>query len=95
MKKQYQSPMMEEYTIKSQQLLAGSDITLGTGGTEGFGTDGFGSKNSWAVTFYSLLTFNFASLNVGDVTLIVAAPRLPLLRTTARARPFHVLCFAS
>ena len=45
MKKQYQTPMMEVFTIKSQQLLAGSDITLGTGGTEGFGTDGFGSRD--------------------------------------------------
>ena len=36
---------MEVFTIKSQQLLAGSDITLGTGGTEGFGTDGFGSRD--------------------------------------------------
>lgn len=51
MKKQYQSPMMEEYTIKSQQLLAGSDITLGTGGTEGFGTDGFGSREMDDIDF--------------------------------------------
>jgi len=51
MKKQYQSPMMEEYTIKSQQLLAGSDITLGTGGTEGFGTDGFGSREMNDIDF--------------------------------------------
>lgn len=51
MKKQYQSPMMEEYAIKSQQLLAGSDITLGTGGTEGFGTDGFGSREMNDIDF--------------------------------------------
>lgn len=51
MKKQYQTPMMEAYTIKSQQLLAGSDITLGTGGTEGFGTDGFGSREMGDIDF--------------------------------------------
>ena len=47
MKKQYQSPMMEVFTIKSQQLLAGSDITIGTvtGGTEDFGDNGFGSRD--------------------------------------------------
>lgn len=44
MKKQYQTPMMEVFTIKSQQLLAGSDITLGTG-TEGFDGSGFGSRD--------------------------------------------------
>ncbi len=50
MKKQYQTPMMEVFTIKSQQLLAGSDITLGTG-TEGFGTDGFGSREMDDIDF--------------------------------------------
>ena len=51
MKKQYQSPMMEEYTIKSQQLLAGSDITIGTG-TGGFGEGGgFGSREMDDIDF--------------------------------------------
>ena len=44
MKKQYQTPMMEEYTIKSQQLLAGSDITVGTGSGD-FDGSGFGSRD--------------------------------------------------
>ena len=44
MKKQYQTPMMEVFTIKSQQLLAGSDITVGTG-SGGFDGSGFGSRD--------------------------------------------------
>ena len=35
---------MEAYSIKAQQLLAGSDITVGTG-TEGFDGSGFGSRD--------------------------------------------------
>lgn len=50
MKKQYQTPMMEVFTIKNQQLLAGSDITLGKG-NEGFGTDGFGSREMDDIDF--------------------------------------------
>ena len=44
MKKQYITPEMEAYSIKAQQLLAGSDITVGTG-TEGFDGSGFGSRD--------------------------------------------------
>lgn len=44
MKKHYITPEMEAYSIKAQQLLAGSDVTISTG-TEGFGTDGFGSRD--------------------------------------------------
>ena len=45
MKKQYQTPMMEVFTIKSQQLLAGSDITVGTDtGSGSFDGSGFGSR---------------------------------------------------
>ena len=44
MKKQYQTPMMEVFTIKSRQLLAGSDITVGTG-DGGFYGSGFGSRD--------------------------------------------------
>ena len=46
MKKQYQTPMMEVFTIKSQQLLAGSDITVGTDtGSGSFDGSGFGSRD--------------------------------------------------
>ena len=45
MKKQYITPEMEAYSIKAQQLLAGSDITVPTGGDEGFGGSGFGSRD--------------------------------------------------
>lgn len=45
MKKQYITPEMEAYSIKAQQLLAGSDVTVPTGGTEGFGPNGFGSRD--------------------------------------------------
>ena len=44
MKKQYQTPMMEVFTIKSQQLLAGSDITIGTSIGD-FDGSGFGSRD--------------------------------------------------
>ena len=44
MKKQYITPEMEAYSIKAQQLLAGSDVTVPTG-LEGFGDNGFGSRD--------------------------------------------------
>ena len=52
MKKQYQSPMMEVFTIKSQQLLAGSDITVGTDtGSGSFDGSGFGSREMDDIDF--------------------------------------------
>ena len=50
MKKQYQTPMMEVFTIKSQQLLAGSDITVGTGSGD-FDGSGFGSREMDDIDF--------------------------------------------
>lgn len=50
MKKQYQTPMMEVFTIKSQHLLAGSDITVGTG-LGGFDGSGFGSREMDDIDF--------------------------------------------